>query len=169
MSLAVNISAVQFWRGDLLETVAVAIRESGIAPGKLELEITETVMMEFPDIVAEKISALKRLGVRIALDDFGTGYSSLSYLNRFAVDTLKVDRSFVDGLGTEPGDTAITEAIIAMSHALSLDVVGEGAETALQIAELTRLGCDFAQGFHFSRPVPADDITRMLTAGPAWA
>ena len=103
------------------------------------------------------------------LDDFGVGYSSLSYLTRLPIDALKVDRSFVDGLGTEPGDTAITEAIIAMSHALSLDVVGEGAETALQIAELTRLGCDFAQGFHFSRPVPADAITQMLTAGPAWA
>ncbi|CAH2781857.1 MAG: Sensory box/GGDEF family protein [uncultured Paraburkholderia sp.] len=95
LSLAVNISAVQFWRGDLYETVSHAIEESGISARRLELEITETAMMEYPELVSEKIFALKRLGVRIALDDFGTGYSSLSYLNRFSVDTLKVDRSFV--------------------------------------------------------------------------
>jgi len=102
------------------------------------------------------------------LDDFGTGYSSLAYLTRLPLDALKVDRSFVDGLGTEARDTAITEAIVAMSHALSLQVVGEGAETALQVAELARMGCDFVQGYHFSRPVPAHEITRMLRDGPAW-
>jgi len=106
--------------------------------------------------------------VRLVLDDFGTGYSSLAYLTRLPLDALKVDRSFVDGLGIEARDTAITEAIIAMSHALSLEVVGEGAETELQIAELRRLGCDLAQGFHFSRPVSASEITRMLEHGPAW-
>ena len=95
-------------------------------------------------------------------------YSSLSYLTRLPLDVLKVDRSFIDGLGTEPRDTAITEAIVAMSHALSLRVVGEGAETGLQVAELNRLGCDYVQGFHFSRPVPAAAITRMLEHGPEW-
>jgi EAL domain-containing protein (putative c-di-GMP-specific phosphodiesterase class I) len=102
------------------------------------------------------------------LDDFGTGYSSLAYLTRMPLDTLKVDRSFIDGLGTEPRDTAITEAIVAMAHALSLDVVGEGVETALQLAELTRLGCDYAQGFHFARARPAIEVTAMLESGPAW-
>ena len=102
------------------------------------------------------------------LDDFGTGYSSLSYLTRLPLDVLKVDRSFVAGLGIEPRDTAITEAIVAMSQALSLRVVGEGVETATQLAELSRLGCDLAQGFYFSRPVPAAEITRMLDEGPAW-
>ena len=101
------------------------------------------------------LAALKALGVRLVLDDFGTGYSSLSYLTRLPLDALKVDRSFVDGLGTEPRDTAITEAIIAMSRALSLDVVAEGVETADQVRELSRLGCGLAQGFHFSRAVPA--------------
>ena len=100
------------------------------------------------------------------LDDFGTGYSSLGYLTRLPLDALKVDRSFVDGLGTERRDTAITEAIIAMSQALSLEVVGEGVETALQAAELTRLGCDMAQGFLFSPAVPAREITTMLQHGP---
>ena len=112
--------------------------------------------------------ALKALGVRLVLDDFGTGYSSLSYLTRLPLDALKVDRSFVDGLGTESRDTAVTEAIVAMSRALSLRVVGEGAETEQQVAELARLGCDLVQGFHFSRPVPAAEITRMLAEGPAW-
>ena len=107
-------------------------------------------------------------GCGLAIDDFGSGHSSLVYLQRLTIDEIKVDRSFIDGLGTEPRDTAITEAIVAMSHALSLEVVGEGAETALQIAELTRIGCDFVQGFHFSHPVPAYEITRMLEQGPAW-
>jgi len=114
------------------------------------------------------LKALKATGVRLVLDDFGTGYSSLAYLTHLPLDALKVDRSFVDGLGTEAHDTAITEAIIAMSHALSLEVVGEGVETTLQIAELRRLGCDLAQGYHFSRPVPAQEITRMLQHGSAW-
>ena len=106
--------------------------------------------------------------MRLVLDDFGTGYSSLAYLTRLPLDALKVDRSFIDGLGTDPRDTTITEAIVAMSHALSLEVVGEGAQTALQIAELSRLGCDFAQGFYFSRPVEAAQIERMLVSGPSW-
>ncbi len=117
--------------------------------------------------VAEENGLIDPIG-RWVLDDFGTGYSSLAYLTRLPLDALKVDRSFVDGLGTEPRDTAITEAIVAMSHALSLEVVGEGAETPLQVSELSRLGCDLAQGFHFSRPVSAREITRMLEHGPAW-
>jgi EAL domain-containing protein (putative c-di-GMP-specific phosphodiesterase class I) len=104
----------------------------------------------------------------VVLDDFGTGYSSLSYLTRLPLDALKVDRSFVDGLGTESRDTAVTEAIVAMARALQLRVVGEGAETELQVSELGRLGCDLVQGFHFSRPVSADAITRMLAEGPSW-
>ncbi len=118
--------------------------------------------------LSDTLEALKAIGVRLVLDDFGTGYSSLAYLTRLPLDALKVDRSFIDGLGTEPEDTAITEAIIAMSHALSLQVVGEGAETECQIAELARLGCELVQGFYFSRPVPAADISRLLESGPPW-
>jgi diguanylate cyclase (GGDEF)-like protein len=162
LSLAVNISAVQFWRGDLLETVAAAIRESGIASGRLELEITETVMMEFPDIVAEKISALKRLGVRIALDDFGTGYSSLSYLNRFAVDTLKVDRSFIQAIPHDRSVCVMVSAIVNLARSLGLTVVVEGTETEEQIAWLSRLGPIEAQGFLFSRAVPAEGVQALL-------
>jgi diguanylate cyclase (GGDEF)-like protein len=162
LSLAVNISAVQFWRGDLFETISRAIEETGIAARRLELEITETAMMEYPDLVSEKIFALKRLGVRIALDDFGTGYSSLSYLNRFSVDTLKVDRSFVQAI---PGDRSVcvmVTAIVNLARSLGLTVVVEGTETEEQIAWLAALGHIEAQGFLFSRPVPADAIPALL-------
>ncbi len=162
LSLAVNISAVQFWRGDLYETISHAIDETGIAARRLELEITETAMMEYPELVSEKIFALKRLGVRIALDDFGTGYSSLSYLNRFSVDTLKVDRSFVQAI---PGDRSVcvmVTAIVNLARSLGLTVVVEGTETEEQIAWLAALGHIEAQGFLFSRPVPAEGIATLL-------
>jgi diguanylate cyclase (GGDEF)-like protein len=162
LSLAVNISAVQFWRGDLYETISHAIEESGISARRLELEITETAMMEYPELVSEKIFALKRLGVRIALDDFGTGYSSLSYLNRFSVDTLKVDRSFIQAI---PGDRSVcvmVTAIVNLARSLGLTVVVEGTETEEQIAWLAALGHIEAQGFLFSRPVPVDAIPALL-------
>ncbi|MCX4165390.1 MULTISPECIES: EAL domain-containing protein [Paraburkholderia] len=162
LSLAVNISAVQFWRGDLFETISRAIEETGISARRLELEITETAMMEYPELVSEKIFALKRLGVRIALDDFGTGYSSLSYLNRFSVDTLKVDRSFVQAI---PGDRSVcvmVTAIVNLARSLGLTVVVEGTETEEQIAWLAALGHIEAQGFLFSRPVPAEAIAALL-------
>jgi EAL domain-containing protein (putative c-di-GMP-specific phosphodiesterase class I) len=130
--------------------------------------VTESVMMGRAEEVAETLKALKAIGVHLVLDDFGTGYSSLAYLTRLPLDVLKVDRSFVSGLGTESRDTAVTEAIVAMSHALSLQVIGEGAETSVQVEELHRLGADLVQGFHFSRPVPAAEITRLLAAGTGW-
>jgi diguanylate cyclase (GGDEF)-like protein len=168
IEMSVNLSAVQVAHRDPAEVVAAVLRATGLDPGCLTLEITESVMLADAEGLTEALRALKALGVRLVLDDFGTGYSSLAYLTRLPLDALKVDRSFIDGLGTEPRDTAITEAIVAMSHALSLKVVGEGAETALQVAELARMGCDFVQGYHFSRPVPAHEITRMLRNGPTW-
>ena len=168
LTMSVNLSAAQVANRGLAETVAAALRVSGLDPACLALELTESMLVGDNEELSETLVALKALGVRLVLDDFGTGYSSLSYLTRLPLDALKVDRSFVDGLGTESRDTAVTEAIVAMSRALSLRVVGEGAETAQQVAELARLGCDLVQGFHFSRPVPAAEITRMLAEGPAW-
>ncbi|MGH2867577.1 MAG: putative bifunctional diguanylate cyclase/phosphodiesterase [Solirubrobacteraceae bacterium] len=168
LSMAVNLSAVQIANRNLADTVSGALRGAGLDPACLSLEITESVMLADAEGLTEALNALKAIGVRLVLDDFGTGYSSLSYLTRLPLDVLKVDRSFIDGLGTEPRDTAITEAIVAMSHALSLRVVGEGAETGLQVAELNRLGCDYVQGYHFSRPVPALAISHMLEHGPDW-
>jgi diguanylate cyclase (GGDEF)-like protein/PAS domain S-box-containing protein len=168
ISMSVNLSAVQVASRGLADTVDSALRASGLDPSCLTLEITESIMLGDTEGLTETLDALKAIGVRLMLDDFGTGYASLSYLTRLPIDALKVDRSFIDGLGTEPRDTAITEAIVAMSHALSLEVVGEGAETELQVAELGRLGCDYVQGFHFSRPLPAEAVTEMLGHGPAW-
>ena len=163
-AMSVNLSAVQIANPALPGAVAGALRASGLDPACLWLEITESVMLAEGEGLRDALAALKALGVQLVLDDFGTGYSSLSYLTRLPIDVLKVDQSFIGGLGTEPRDTAITEAIVAMSHALSLRVVGEGAETGLQVSELNRLGCDFVQGYHFCRPVPVEAITEMLIA-----
>ncbi len=168
IGMSVNLSAVQVARRTLPDVVRSVLRATGLDPSCLSLEITETVMVRDADGLNEILHALKELGVRLVLDDFGTGYSSLSYLTRLPLDALKVDRSFVDGLGTEPRDTAITETIIAMSRALSLDVIAEGVESSHHVSELRRLGCKFAQGFHFSRPVPASQITSALEQGPLW-
>jgi len=168
LTMSVNLSAVQVANRSLAETVATALRVSGLDPSCLALELTESMLVGDNEELSETLVELKALGLRLVLDDFGTGYSSLSYLTRLPLDALKVDRSFVDGLGTESRDTAVTEAIVAMSRALSLRVVGEGAETEQQVAELARLGCDLVQGFYFSQPVPAEEITRMLVEGPAW-
>ena len=167
LTMSVNLSAVQV-RRSLPDVVKSVLRSTGLDPACLSLEITETVMVRDAEGLGEVLQALKALGVRLVLDDFGTGYSSLSYLTRLPLDVLKVDRSFVDGLGSESRDTAITETIIAMSRALSLDVVAEGVETPDHVRELSRLGCGLAQGFHFSRAVPAEEITRALEHGPAW-
>ena len=168
IAMSVNLSAVQVARRTLPGVVGSALSSTGLDPACLSLEITETVMLRDADGLTEVLYALKALGVRLVLDDFGTGYSSLSYLTRLPLDVLKVDRSFVDGLGNEPRDTAITETIIAMSRALSMDVVAEGVETSEQVSELSRLGCTFAQGFHFSRALPAVEITAALRDGSRW-
>ena len=110
----------------------------------------------------------RRLGVQLAVDDFGTGYSSLSYLRRFPVDVLKVDQSFVSGLGHDPEDSAIVQAVVHMGRALRLTTVAEGVETGHHVIELRELDCDLAQGYHFARPRPADAVTEMLDAGPDW-
>ncbi|MCO8649961.1 EAL domain-containing protein, partial [Burkholderia multivorans] len=129
---------------------------------RLEIEITETAMMEYPELVSEKIVALKKLGIRIALDDFGTGYSSLSYLHRFSVDTLKVDRSFVQAIPHDRSVCVMVASIVHLARSLGLTVVVEGTETDEQIAWLSALGEIEAQGFLFSRPVPADAIPALI-------
>ncbi|HWF35736.1 MAG TPA: EAL domain-containing protein [Solirubrobacteraceae bacterium] len=168
-ALSVNLSAVQLAKRGFVDTVDTVLRETGLDPNCLSLEITESVLLADSEALAQTLRALKARGVRLVIDDFGTGYSALGYLTRMPLDALKVDRSFVVGLGTQPRDTAITEAIIGMSRALSLEVVAEGVETPLQIEELRRLGCGLAQGFYFSRPVSPEEITSMLQTGPVWA
>ena len=166
--LAVNISARQLSDARLVEEVAGALRDSGLEPSHLTLEITESVLMQ--DLVAttQALRQLKGLGVRLAIDDFGTGYSSLSYLKRFAVDTLKVDRSFVERLGQDRQDSAIVGTVITLAKTLSLSVTGEGIETAEQLAELRALGCDQGQGFYFTRPLPVVEAQAILTRASGW-
>jgi diguanylate cyclase (GGDEF)-like protein/PAS domain S-box-containing protein len=168
IGISVNLSAAQLARRGLPEMIAEVLRITRLDPACLSLEITETVILRDAASAADALRELKQIGVRIVLDDFGTGYSSLAYLTRLPLDAIKVDRSFVDGLGVEQRDTAVTEAILAMSKALSLRVVGEGVETEAQALELSRLGCDLAQGYLFSRPVPAAQLTEMLRHGAPW-
>jgi len=162
VGISVNLSPRQMVQADLPQVVAHALAASGIDPSTVSLEITETVLLEEAEVVRDTLRALKAMGVRLVLDDFGTGYSSLGYLKRLPLDTLKIDRSFVDGLGTERGDSAIVEAVIGMARALSLGVIAEGVENELQLTELNVLGCDQAQGYYFSRPISASEVTPLL-------
>jgi EAL domain-containing protein (putative c-di-GMP-specific phosphodiesterase class I) len=139
--------------------VTAALEDAGAAPSGLVLEITESALMEHAAVTLVTLRTLHHLGVRIVIDDFGTGYSSLTYLKRFPVDALKVDRSFVAGLGVDAADEAITASVIDLAHNLGLVAVAEGVETDAQADLLSMLHCDLAQGYRFSRPVTADEIT----------
>jgi diguanylate cyclase (GGDEF)-like protein/PAS domain S-box-containing protein len=169
VGISVNLSAVQIANATLPDTVAMAMHAADLDPSTLRLELTESVLLGETARLTETLARLRELGVHLVLDDFGTGYSSLGYLTRLPLDALKVDRAFVKGLGHDPQDTCIAEAIVAMARALSLPVICEGVETEIQLAELRRMGCDQIQGFYFSRPVDARTITSMLLDGPAWA
>jgi diguanylate cyclase (GGDEF)-like protein len=163
--MAVNLSGVQLRYAGLAGEVARVIDETGMDARQLELEITENAVMEDEAMAAMTLMELKQLGVQIALDDFGTGYSSLSYVQRYPVDTLKVDRSFVRNVDSDPHAQTITTAIVAMAHGLQLTVVAEGVETEAQELFLNGLGCDHLQGFRFSIPRPAHEIAGLLEAG----
>jgi diguanylate cyclase (GGDEF)-like protein len=165
LRLSVNISARQMALSSLLASVKGALDESGLPAASLGLEITEGLLLEPTPATAEALEALQALGVRLMLDDFGTGYSSLGYLRRYPLDVLKIDRTFVNDLGHDgDGDAGIVEAIVGMAKALGMRVIPEGVETAGQLARLTALGCDFAQGFLLSRPLPAEELERLLRA-----
>jgi diguanylate cyclase (GGDEF)-like protein/PAS domain S-box-containing protein len=163
--VAVNLSARQVAHRDLPATVAEIVARTGLDPVHLRLEITESVLVEESASAIASLEALNEIGVRLVLDDFGTGYSSLAYLNRFPFHALKIDRSFIDALGIEQERTAIVEAIIGMARALSLEVIAEGVENEVQLAELRRLGCDYAQGHLFHAAIPAAEVSRLLREG----
>jgi len=165
LDVAVNLSARQVAHRDLAGQVREVLARTGLDPVNLRLEVTESVLVEESASATATLEALSELGVRLVLDDFGTGYSSLAYLNRFPFDALKIDRSFVDGLGLEQERTAIVEAVIGMARALSLDSIAEGVESEEQLSELRRLGCDFAQGHLFSRPLAPQKVTALLREG----
>jgi diguanylate cyclase (GGDEF)-like protein/PAS domain S-box-containing protein len=167
LQLSVNISSHQVRKPETVEIVERALRESCLDPGRLELEITESALIGDEPGVVETLDGLKRLGIRLALDDFGTGYSSLSYLVRFPIDTLKIDRSFVSRIGTDEQSRAIIAAVVAMAHRLDLSVTAEGVETPEQEAFLRAEGCDFLQGYLFSRPIEPNALFALLQPGEA--
>jgi diguanylate cyclase (GGDEF)-like protein/PAS domain S-box-containing protein len=157
-AVEVNLSARQVDDPQIVATVEQILSETGLNPSYLTLEITESALMNDAAAALSVLRALKELGVTLAIDDFGTGYSSLSYLQRFPLDILKIDKTFVDELGIAPEGSEIISAVINLAHALGLQVIAEGVETELQLEELERLDCDFAQGYLFSRPVPAHEL-----------
>lgn len=160
--VAVNLSSIDLERTDLAQSIASILDASGLAPDRLELEVTETAVMRDIDLAVATLSSLRALGVSIAIDDFGTGYSSLVALRRLPVSELKIDRSFVDGYGSDPEDTAIVNSIIELAHSLGLALTAEGVETEEQCARLCDRGCEHAQGFLFSPPVPPTRVWRLI-------
>ncbi len=162
--MAVNLSAIQFRQANLPQFVAQIIAECGLPPDLLELELTEGVAMENPLEAIEVMGELHKRGLRMSIDDFGTGYSSLSYLKRLAVAKLKIDQSFVRDIARDSDDEAIVGAIIGLARSLGLRTIAEGVETVEQSAFLQARGCDEAQGYLYSRPMPAEDLERFVRA-----
>ncbi len=162
MRVAVNISARQFHQYDLVRLVRLVLEETGLEPHFLELEITESLIMQDAEGAVHKLSQLRDLGVQIAIDDFGTGYSSLSYLKKFPIQTLKIDRTFVQDLSRNPDDSAIVDAVIALAHSMGMEVVAEGVETEEQMRLLHDKSCNRVQGYLLQAPVPSDAVARIL-------
>lgn len=167
--VAVNLSARQLLGQEIVGIVSRTLTQTACDPSWLELEITESAVMSHPDKTALTLKELVEMGITISIDDFGTGYSSLAYLKQFPAHTLKIDRSFVQNIGSGLGDDAIVRAVIALAHGLDMKVVAEGVEEESQLAFLRDLGCNFVQGYYFSRPLPADEITKLLLNSPVLA
>jgi len=162
LRLSINLSAHQFQGGDLVKTIADILNESRFSPDHLELEITESLFVEDVENVANTLNVLSEQGIRISMDDFGTGYSSLSYLKRFPINTIKIDRSFVNGIPANKDDSSIVLATIKMAHSLSLDIVAEGVETEDQLRFLLNQKCDKIQGYYFSRPLSYQALVNLI-------
>ncbi len=164
LSIAVNLSVRQMREEGLVDDILAILNRTGVAPGQLELEITETVLMEDVEENVRLLTRLKAEGICISIDDFGTGYSSMAYLKRFPIDQIKIDRTFITDLPADAEDRAITTAIIAMAHSLGVEVVAEGVETAAQLAFLDEHGCDRVQGYFLGAPLPGPHVTVLLNA-----
>jgi EAL domain-containing protein (putative c-di-GMP-specific phosphodiesterase class I) len=166
LRIAVNLSAQQFKQKSLVSTVREALAAAELDPGYLEIELTESAVMQDAESSIQVLRQLSGLGVRISVDDFGTGYSSLSYLRRLPLDKLKIDRSFIREVAASRDDAEIVRAIVSLAHSLHLKVIAEGVETDEQLSFLRDLGCDQYQGFHCSPPVPADEFEQMMRFAP---
>ena len=168
--MSVNLSGKQFAQPDLVERIQAILGVTGLNAESLKLEITESVVMDDVESAIAVLKQMKALKVKLGIDDFGTGYSSLSYLSRFPTDTLKVDKSFVGRMevGSEGENVAIVRTIVALAHALRMDVIAEGVETAAQLAKLRAIGCEYGQGYFFAKPLPSDDATALMASEPQW-
>ncbi len=164
--LSVNLSAVQLEKEGFVDRFVSSLQQSGLEASAVKLEITENTLMQDMEVIIPKLKELRRLGVRIAIDDFGTGYSSLSYLQQFPIQTLKIDRSFVGDIREDETDASIVNAIVAMARGLKLDLIAEGVENRTQLRYLHAQGCSEGQGYIFSKPVPANDISKMIRRNP---
>jgi diguanylate cyclase (GGDEF)-like protein/PAS domain S-box-containing protein len=162
LRVAVNLSARQFGAANLLADIAAVLEHTGLAPDRLEIELTESLFMSDVNLAVETLHGMKKLGVNLSIDDFGTGFSSLSYLSRFPIDVLKIDRSFVSDITRDASDAAIVASIISLAHNLKLDVIAEGVETAEQLDYLRRHHCDEMQGYYFSKPLAAEEFEQLL-------
>jgi EAL domain-containing protein (putative c-di-GMP-specific phosphodiesterase class I) len=162
--MAVNVSATQFSDDNFLEDLFSVLRETGMDPHSLELEVTESVLMKNAEAATSILKSVRDIGIRVSVDDFGTGYSSLSYLRRFPLDALKIDQSFLHKIYVAPDDSIIVSAIIDMGRAIGLRVIAEGVETVEELAFLKANNCDEAQGYYFSRAVPAEEFVKLLIA-----
>jgi EAL domain-containing protein (putative c-di-GMP-specific phosphodiesterase class I) len=167
LTIGVNLAARQLQDPDLIGLVSRVLADSGLDPRSLKFEITESVVMQDAPATLATLHTLRDLGIRLAIDDFGTGYSSLGYLKRFPIDTLKIDRSFVEGIVTDPEDAAIVQAVISVAKSLGLSVTAEGIENEAQLLRLKELGCDRGQGFYFGQPLAADIVFESLDRHPA--
>jgi diguanylate cyclase (GGDEF)-like protein len=165
ITVAVNISARQFRNEGFADMIAEVLHETGLEPRWLDLELTESMIMDHPEGAAAMMSRLKETGISLSLDDFGTGYSSLNYLRCFPVDTLKIDSSFIADVESDPGSASVANSIIDIAHNLGIEAVAEGVETEEQLDFLRRCGCDKFQGFLFSRPVPVEQFAELLREG----
>ena len=161
LSIAVNVSAVQFFNSDLVAEFARATQEFGLERGALQVELTESSLMRKPAQAKQTMQRLHEQGVCISLDDFGTGYSNMSYLQHLPLDILKIDRSFVDGIAAESTDRAIARTILVLAHEMGLRTIAEGVETAEQMRALQQMGCDEMQGYFFGRPMEVDEATAL--------
>jgi EAL domain-containing protein (putative c-di-GMP-specific phosphodiesterase class I) len=160
--MSVNVSAVQLRSGGFVQTVKDVIAATKVRPEQLCLELTESVLMEDVDHVSSVLLKLQTLGVRLSIDDFGTGYSSLGYLRRFRVNEVKIDRSFISGVDSDPYDATLVSAVVAIGDALGLRVVAEGVETSAELEAVKGLGCSYIQGFFFARPCGFEECTKLL-------
>lgn len=164
-TMAVNISAIEFRNENFLEGIFAILEDTGLDPTSLELELTESVLMKRPESTSSVLRSLRAKGVKVAVDDFGTGYSSLSYLQKFSIDALKIDQSFVRRITTSPDETTIVTAVISMARSLKLRVVAEGVETRKELEFLQVHQCDEAQGYYFSRPCLPEQFAKLLETG----